>query len=325
MKNKFRITVAGVTLSITTTEQEAYIKELADALSKEIGAVLDAASNVTLTNAALVCALDILDRCKKADASAANMRSRVREYVADASAAKIELADAVTKYNDLHSEFEQYKKNSDTEQLIARIDSLTDEIGKREREINALTSKNSAVESAVSELTYREKQASAALLSEKEKTERLEQELEDERTRAAADRAAAAESSALYDGLKLMNDELVDRAAALAERNEYLMGQLELLERMIDEERGDIIEDSMPPQEPVPEDVSVDPAMFTRNTAQLDIAPLFDGRGSYEQGEEPPTQREVDDLLSSLDEMERDAPRMTRDGEMPDLDWTKDL
>ena len=89
MVNKVRVTIAGAPYAIATTDSEKYITSLAKKLDEDIAKLLDNNENLSVTKAAVFCAMDYLDEYKKSTGSAENMRSQIQSYIADAAHAKL--------------------------------------------------------------------------------------------------------------------------------------------------------------------------------------------------------------------------------------------
>ena len=89
MVNKVRVTIAGAPYAIATTDPEAYITSLAKKLDEDITKLLDDNANLSVTKAAVFCAMDYLDEYRKSTGSAENMRSQIQDYIADATRAKL--------------------------------------------------------------------------------------------------------------------------------------------------------------------------------------------------------------------------------------------
>ena len=98
MVNKVRVTIAGAPYAIATTDSEKYIASLAKRLDEDITKLLDTNENLSVTKAAVFCAMDYLDEYKKSTGSAENMRSQIQDYIADAARAK--LAETLRREND---------------------------------------------------------------------------------------------------------------------------------------------------------------------------------------------------------------------------------
>ena len=89
MVNKVRVNIAGTAYAIATTDSEKYILSLAKKLDDDITKLLDDNTNLSVTKAAVFCAMDYLDEYRKSTGSAENMRSQIQDYIADAARAKL--------------------------------------------------------------------------------------------------------------------------------------------------------------------------------------------------------------------------------------------
>ena len=89
MVNKVRVNIAGTPYAIATTDPEKYIQSLAKKLDEDITKLLDDNENLSVTKAAVFCAMDYLDEYRKSTGSAENMRSQIQDYIADAARAKL--------------------------------------------------------------------------------------------------------------------------------------------------------------------------------------------------------------------------------------------
>lgn len=61
MKSKHNITIAGVDLTLNSENSEEYVQKLALELTRRINSIALSTSGVTKLQAAVVCALDLLD------------------------------------------------------------------------------------------------------------------------------------------------------------------------------------------------------------------------------------------------------------------------
>ena len=105
MSNKITLSIAGFTLIINTSEEEEHVRKLSAILNGDLQNILRN-SNASVTNAALLCALDYLDRADKANHSANNLRSQIKDYLSDAASAKLQLDDQMRKNGDLAAEIQ---------------------------------------------------------------------------------------------------------------------------------------------------------------------------------------------------------------------------
>ena len=89
MVNKVRVNIAVTSYAIATTDTEKYILSLAKKLDEDITKLLDDNENLSVTKAAVFCAMDYLDEYRKSTGSAENMRGQIQDYIADAARAKL--------------------------------------------------------------------------------------------------------------------------------------------------------------------------------------------------------------------------------------------
>ena len=61
MKNTHKITIVGVDLTLNSENSEEYVQKLALELTRKINSIALSSSGVTKLQAAVVCALDLLD------------------------------------------------------------------------------------------------------------------------------------------------------------------------------------------------------------------------------------------------------------------------
>ena len=78
MVNKVRVNIAGTPYAIATTDSEKYIQSLAKKLDEDITKLLDENENLSVTKAAVFCAMDYLDEYKKSTGSARICAARSR-------------------------------------------------------------------------------------------------------------------------------------------------------------------------------------------------------------------------------------------------------
>ena len=104
MANKITLSIAGFNLIINTTEDEEHVRKLNAVLNEDLSQILQSNPSASVTNAALLCSLDYLDRYDKATHSANNLRTQIKDYLSDASNAKLMYDDEVKKNAELVKE-----------------------------------------------------------------------------------------------------------------------------------------------------------------------------------------------------------------------------
>lgn len=104
MANKITLSIAGFNLIINTNEDENRVRKLNAILNEDLSQILQSNPSASVTNAALLCSLDYLDRYDKATQSANNLRTQIKDYLSDASNAKLMYDDETKKNAELVKE-----------------------------------------------------------------------------------------------------------------------------------------------------------------------------------------------------------------------------
>ena len=131
MVNKVRVTIAGAPYAIATTDTESYITSLAKKLDEDITKLLDDNGNLSLSKAAVFCAMDYLDEYRKSAGSAEDMRSQIQDYIADAAKAKL-AEDKVRAENEVLQ-----RENAALREQLAKLQAKMKETAAREQAAKA--------------------------------------------------------------------------------------------------------------------------------------------------------------------------------------------
>ena len=131
MVNKVRVTIAGAPYAIATTDTEGYITSLAKKLDEDITKLLDDNGNLSLSKAAVFCAMDYLDEYRKSAGSAENMRSQIQDYIADAAKAKL-AEDKIRAENEVLQ-----RENAALREQLAKLQAKMKEAAAREQAAKA--------------------------------------------------------------------------------------------------------------------------------------------------------------------------------------------
>ncbi|HBL40217.1 MAG TPA: cell division protein ZapA [Ruminococcaceae bacterium] len=89
-KNRVRLNICGADYAITTEDDPKYVLALGDELDAVLTKTLRENSRLSVTQAAILVALDYADQCKKAEVSADNLRSQIKEYLEDSAHSKMD-------------------------------------------------------------------------------------------------------------------------------------------------------------------------------------------------------------------------------------------
>lgn len=90
-KNKVQLKICGATYSIVTEDDPEYVESLGELIDTEMRSISDSSPNLSLIQCAILVALDQADNCKKATATADNLRAQIKDYIEDAARSKIEV------------------------------------------------------------------------------------------------------------------------------------------------------------------------------------------------------------------------------------------
>ncbi|MDR1735400.1 MAG: cell division protein ZapA [Oscillospiraceae bacterium] len=102
MKKKITVTVAGREYTLVSDEDESDVLRVAEQVNAGITEIM-AQSSLSLTNAAVLTALNTTDKYQKAVDSAEHLRTQLREYLEEAQKLKAALAEARREITRLRS------------------------------------------------------------------------------------------------------------------------------------------------------------------------------------------------------------------------------
>ena len=88
MVNKVRVNIAGTPYAIATTDSEKYIQSLAKKLDEDITKLLDENENLSVTKAAVFCAMDYLEQLAKERRRESRREERAEQAAAEQAAAE---------------------------------------------------------------------------------------------------------------------------------------------------------------------------------------------------------------------------------------------
>lgn len=90
-KNRVQIKIGGATYTIVTEDDPEYVEALAEQINNEIRSACNANSSLSMTQAAVLVALDQADACKKASAASDNLRAQIKDYLEESARARMEV------------------------------------------------------------------------------------------------------------------------------------------------------------------------------------------------------------------------------------------
>ena len=106
---KTRLVIAGEAYNISTDNDLEYTAGLARELNDKIMDLVKSNSRVSVTQAAVLTALDYADNFKKSEMTCENLRTQIRDYLEDAAKSRSEAEIARREVERLNSELEKYR------------------------------------------------------------------------------------------------------------------------------------------------------------------------------------------------------------------------
>ena len=95
-ENRVIITICGKEYTLQTDEQPIYVKQLAARLDQKISGMMAENDSLSLSSAAILVGLSLMDDSNKTTSNIDNIRSEIRNYVEEAGRARAE-ADSYKK------------------------------------------------------------------------------------------------------------------------------------------------------------------------------------------------------------------------------------
>ncbi len=88
-KTKVKLHICGTDYTISSAEDDAdYMRTIGVELDEKMHELQEENPRLSITQCAVLCALDYLDAFKKAESGAENLRSQIQDYLEDAARAR---------------------------------------------------------------------------------------------------------------------------------------------------------------------------------------------------------------------------------------------
>ena len=88
--NRIKLKIGGMPYTISTTEPEEYVLELAAEIDRSVEAVLERNPALSLNDALVLCIMDYADSRRKSEQNADHIREQLTGYLEDAARARME-------------------------------------------------------------------------------------------------------------------------------------------------------------------------------------------------------------------------------------------
>lgn len=106
-KQQIKINVCGNDYYINTDEDPKYVQALGNELDEALSKICQSSSRLSMTQAAILLALDYADAAKKATEAADNLRGQIKEYLEDSARYKMEAEVARRDVDRLNKELQK--------------------------------------------------------------------------------------------------------------------------------------------------------------------------------------------------------------------------
>ena len=113
MANTIRMKIGGIEYSVTSEDDEAYIRSLGSELERRINDIQKRSPFLSTNMAAIVSALDALDECKKEAAENERLRLEIKKLLEETACAKLDADILRRKVDQLSGIAPDTKNNSD--------------------------------------------------------------------------------------------------------------------------------------------------------------------------------------------------------------------
>lgn len=120
--NKVKLSIGGTEYTVIAEDDVRYVQSLGKELDRALAAIMKANDRLSVTQAAILLALDYADECKKATETADRLREQIKDYLDDASNAKSKADLARHESETLRKEIETLKTQN--VKMKAELDAL---------------------------------------------------------------------------------------------------------------------------------------------------------------------------------------------------------
>jgi cell division protein ZapA (FtsZ GTPase activity inhibitor) len=109
-KNKIKVKVCGTEFNILSEDNEEYTQKIASVVDRKMKQTLETNPRVSISNIAILTALEFCDLSKKLADQTENMKNQLNEYLEESQKAREEADDARKETEKLRSEIETLRQ-----------------------------------------------------------------------------------------------------------------------------------------------------------------------------------------------------------------------
>lgn len=106
---KIKIIIANEEYNISTDNDLEYVAQLGEELNQRITAIMANSTRISVTQAAILTALEYADASKKGDVASENLRGQIQEYLEDAARARTDAEIAKRELERVSKELSAFK------------------------------------------------------------------------------------------------------------------------------------------------------------------------------------------------------------------------
>ena len=88
---KIKLMIAGEEYNISTDDDLDYVAQLGQELDEKISSLMRDNARISITQAAIVTALEYADAAKKSEITSENLRAQIQDYLEDAARARTDV------------------------------------------------------------------------------------------------------------------------------------------------------------------------------------------------------------------------------------------
>ena len=111
-KNRTKLNICGSEYVINSDEPEIYVQELGHEIDRSIRNMMNNDPRVSTTMAAVLTAITLADEAHKANTSADNLRSQIKDYLSDNARARSETEEARREVERLRREIDELRRKN---------------------------------------------------------------------------------------------------------------------------------------------------------------------------------------------------------------------
>lgn len=109
---KVKLIISGSEYTVSTDEDEAYVRELGEQIDRQMKQVMDSGARISANMAAVLVALTMADEAKKANDAADRLREQMKGYLDDNACAHQEADAARREAEALRHELQDFRRRT---------------------------------------------------------------------------------------------------------------------------------------------------------------------------------------------------------------------